>query len=151
MFEWWKRHLISSSENACQCLIHWNNSVTHWKYLKSLQFFILIDFFQALLVFCAVVTGCYCCCCCCCCCNFCCGKYKPRAPEDSGDYHTLNVSCFVSTLIVISAACRLASHWAAYFELSLEIRCRISKKNRLILDLRSIQLLQRGVLKFVWD
>ncbi|CAH0382769.1 unnamed protein product [Bemisia tabaci] len=45
---------------------------------------------KALLVFCAVVTGCYCCCCCCCCCNFCCGKYKPRAPEDSGDYHTLN-------------------------------------------------------------
>ncbi|XP_044743000.1 dnaJ homolog subfamily C member 5 isoform X2 [Chrysoperla carnea] len=45
---------------------------------------------KALFLFCAVVTGCYCCCCLCCCCNFCCGKCKPRAPEETGDYHTLN-------------------------------------------------------------
>lgn len=45
---------------------------------------------KALIIFCGVVTGCYCCCCLCCCCNFCCGKCKPRPPEDSGDYHTLH-------------------------------------------------------------
>lgn len=45
---------------------------------------------KALVLFCGVITGCYCCCCLCCCCNFCCGKCKPRAPEESGDYHTLN-------------------------------------------------------------
>ncbi|XP_075230372.1 cysteine string protein isoform X2 [Lycorma delicatula] len=45
---------------------------------------------KALILFCGVITGCYFCCCCCCCCNFCCGKCKPRPPEDSGDYHTLN-------------------------------------------------------------
>lgn len=45
---------------------------------------------KALFVVCGVLTGCYCCCCCCCCCNFCCGKCKPRPPEDTGDYHTLD-------------------------------------------------------------
>lgn len=46
---------------------------------------------KALILFCGVVTVGYCCCCCfCCCCNFCCGKCKPRPPEESGDYHTLN-------------------------------------------------------------
>ncbi|KAF5284263.1 hypothetical protein FQR65_LT00264 [Abscondita terminalis] len=45
---------------------------------------------KALFVICGIVTGCYCCCCLCCCCNFCCGKCKPRPPEDCGDYHTLN-------------------------------------------------------------
>ncbi|GLV36944.1 Cysteine string protein [Carabus blaptoides fortunei] len=45
---------------------------------------------KALVLFCGVITGCYCCCCLCCCCNFCCGKCKPRPPEESGDYHTLN-------------------------------------------------------------
>ncbi|XP_017785196.1 PREDICTED: dnaJ homolog subfamily C member 5 isoform X2 [Nicrophorus vespilloides] len=45
---------------------------------------------KALFVFCGIITGCYCCCCMCCCCNFCCGKCKPRHPEDSGDYHNLN-------------------------------------------------------------
>lgn len=45
---------------------------------------------KALFVFCAVITGCYCCCCLCCCCNFCCGKCKPRPPEETGDYHTLD-------------------------------------------------------------
>ncbi|XP_076471581.1 dnaJ homolog subfamily C member 5-like [Babylonia areolata] len=41
---------------------------------------------KALVVFCGIITGCYCCCCCCLCCNFCCGKCKPQAPEDMGDY-----------------------------------------------------------------
>ncbi|XP_026273931.1 dnaJ homolog subfamily C member 5 isoform X1 [Frankliniella occidentalis] len=41
-------------------------------------------------LFCGLITGCYCCCCLCCCCNFCCGKCKPRPPEESGDYHTLH-------------------------------------------------------------
>ncbi|XP_046674830.1 dnaJ homolog subfamily C member 5 isoform X2 [Homalodisca vitripennis] len=45
---------------------------------------------KALILFCGVVTGCYFCCCCCCCCNFCCGKCKPRPPEESGDYQTLH-------------------------------------------------------------
>ncbi|XP_049824955.1 dnaJ homolog subfamily C member 5 homolog isoform X2 [Aethina tumida] len=45
---------------------------------------------KALFVVCGIITGCYCCCCLCCCCNFCCGKCKPRPPEDTGDYHTLN-------------------------------------------------------------
>lgn len=45
---------------------------------------------KALFFVCCIATGCYCCCCLCCCCNFCCGKCKPRPPEDSGDYHTLN-------------------------------------------------------------
>ncbi|XP_031330372.1 dnaJ homolog subfamily C member 5 isoform X2 [Photinus pyralis] len=45
---------------------------------------------KALFFICCIATGCYCCCCLCCCCNFCCGKCKPRPPEDSGDYHTLN-------------------------------------------------------------
>jgi len=35
---------------------------------------------KALVIFCGVITGCYCCCCCCCCCNFCCGKYKTQVP-----------------------------------------------------------------------
>uniref|UniRef100_A0A0A9VYX9 Cysteine string protein n=1 Tax=Lygus hesperus TaxID=30085 RepID=A0A0A9VYX9_LYGHE len=48
---------------------------------------------KALILFCGVVTVGYCCCCCfCCCCNFCCGKCKPRPPEESGDYHTLHDS-----------------------------------------------------------
>ncbi|XP_072382369.1 dnaJ homolog subfamily C member 5-like isoform X1 [Diabrotica undecimpunctata] len=45
---------------------------------------------KALFFVCGILTGCYCCCCLCCCCNFCCGKCKPRPPEDTGDYHTLN-------------------------------------------------------------
>ncbi|XP_014294168.1 dnaJ homolog subfamily C member 5 isoform X7 [Halyomorpha halys] len=48
---------------------------------------------KALILFCGLITVCYCCCCCFCCfCNFCCGKCKPRPPEESGDYHTLNDS-----------------------------------------------------------
>ncbi|KAK9499908.1 hypothetical protein O3M35_002847 [Rhynocoris fuscipes] len=46
---------------------------------------------KALILFCGIITACYCCCCCFCCfCNFCCGKCKPRPPEESGDYHTLH-------------------------------------------------------------
>ncbi|ESO99578.1 hypothetical protein LOTGIDRAFT_226229 [Lottia gigantea] len=45
---------------------------------------------KALAIFCCFLTGCYCCCCCCMCCNFCCGKYKPQAPEDEGDYANLH-------------------------------------------------------------
>ncbi|XP_076256680.1 dnaJ homolog subfamily C member 5 homolog isoform X3 [Rhynchophorus ferrugineus] len=45
---------------------------------------------KALFAVCGILTGCYCCCCLCCCCNFCCGKCKPRTPQDTGDYHTLN-------------------------------------------------------------
>ncbi|KAF2897067.1 hypothetical protein ILUMI_09094 [Ignelater luminosus] len=45
---------------------------------------------KALFVVCGILTGCYCCCCLCCCCNFCFGKCKPRPPEETGDYHTLN-------------------------------------------------------------
>ncbi|KDR15509.1 dnaJ homolog subfamily C member 5 isoform X2 [Zootermopsis nevadensis] len=44
---------------------------------------------KSLILFCGIITGCYLCCCCCCFCNFCCGKWKPRQPEDTGDYHTL--------------------------------------------------------------
>ncbi|KAL2737849.1 dnaJ subfamily C member 5-like isoform X1 [Vespula squamosa] len=44
---------------------------------------------KALLVFCAIITACYCCACCCCCCNCCCGKCKQAPPEDSGTYHNL--------------------------------------------------------------
>ncbi|XP_076750182.1 dnaJ homolog subfamily C member 5 isoform X1 [Xylocopa sonorina] len=44
---------------------------------------------KALFIFCSLITACYCCCCCCCCCNFCCGKFKPTPPEDSGAYHNL--------------------------------------------------------------
>ncbi|XP_050725680.1 dnaJ homolog subfamily C member 5-like isoform X7 [Eriocheir sinensis] len=45
---------------------------------------------KALFLFCGIVTGCYFCCCCCCCFNFCCGKCKPRPPDETGDYHNLN-------------------------------------------------------------
>ncbi|XP_076652650.1 dnaJ homolog subfamily C member 5 isoform X2 [Halictus rubicundus] len=46
---------------------------------------------RALFLFCGLITACYCCCCCCCCCNFCCGKCKPTAPENSGAYYNLQV------------------------------------------------------------
>ena len=44
---------------------------------------------KALVLFCGLITACYCCFCCCCCCNFCCGKCKPTPPENSGAYHNL--------------------------------------------------------------
>ena len=49
-------------------------------------------YFQALFLFCGVITGCYLCCCCCCCFNFCCGKCKPRPPDEDGQYANLHVS-----------------------------------------------------------
>ncbi|KOX68999.1 Cysteine string protein [Melipona quadrifasciata] len=51
---------------------------------------------KALFIFCSLITACYCCCCCCCCCNFCCGKFKPTPPEDSGAYHNLQEEFFNS-------------------------------------------------------
>lgn len=46
---------------------------------------------KALVIFCGVITGCYCCCCCFCCCfNFCCGKYKPKMPDEEGEYANLH-------------------------------------------------------------
>ena len=44
---------------------------------------------KALVLFCGLITACYCCCCCCACCNFCCGKCKPTPPESSGAYQNL--------------------------------------------------------------
>ncbi|XP_065569108.1 dnaJ homolog subfamily C member 5-like isoform X2 [Artemia franciscana] len=46
---------------------------------------------KCMLLFCFLITGCCCCCGFCfgCCCNFCFGKFKPRVPEESGDYHNL--------------------------------------------------------------
>ncbi|XP_064601525.1 dnaJ homolog subfamily C member 5-like [Liolophura sinensis] len=45
---------------------------------------------KALMIFCGIITGCYFCCCCCCCCNFCCGKCRPKPPEDDMDYANLH-------------------------------------------------------------
>jgi len=53
-------------------------------------FVVTSNWCKALLVFCGIITGCYCCCCLCCCCNFCCGKCKPRPPEETGDYQNIN-------------------------------------------------------------
>ena len=48
---------------------------------------------QALCLFVGCLTGCYFCCCCCCCCNFCCGKCRPRPPDDEVySYANLRVS-----------------------------------------------------------
>ncbi|XP_024217983.1 dnaJ homolog subfamily C member 5 isoform X1 [Halyomorpha halys] len=59
---------------------------------------------KALILFCGLITVCYCCCCCFCCfCNFCCGKCKPRPPEESGDYHTLNREDRSGTARVVTA------------------------------------------------
>jgi DnaJ family protein C protein 5 len=46
--------------------------------------------FKALITFCGIINGCYRCCCCCCCCNFCCGKCKPREPEETVDCNNLH-------------------------------------------------------------
>ncbi|CAH1787392.1 unnamed protein product [Owenia fusiformis] len=45
---------------------------------------------KGLFIFCGIITGCYCCCCLCCCCNFCCGKCKPRPPDEDGAYANLH-------------------------------------------------------------
>lgn len=42
---------------------------------------------KALFIGCGIITGCYFCCCCCCCFNFCCGKCKPKPPDETGDYY----------------------------------------------------------------
>ena len=47
---------------------------------------------QALFIGCGIITGCYFCCCCCCCFNFCCGKCRPKAPDETGDYHNFQAS-----------------------------------------------------------
>ncbi|XP_032780306.2 dnaJ homolog subfamily C member 5 isoform X1 [Daphnia magna] len=46
---------------------------------------------KALFIGCGILTGCYFCCCCCCCFNFCCGKCKPKAPDETGDYHNFQL------------------------------------------------------------
>lgn len=62
---------------------------------------LISEILQALILFCGIITACYCCCCCFCCfCNFCCGKCKPRPPEESGDYHTLHVSEYLFNLFI---------------------------------------------------
>lgn len=45
---------------------------------------------KGLIILCGILTCCFGCCCCCCCCNFCCGKYKPKPPDE--DYSNLKVS-----------------------------------------------------------
>ncbi|EFX72368.1 hypothetical protein DAPPUDRAFT_110882 [Daphnia pulex] len=47
---------------------------------------------KALFIGCGIITGCYFCCCCCCCFNFCSGKCKPKAPDETGDYHNFQAS-----------------------------------------------------------
>jgi len=46
---------------------------------------------KAILIVCGVVTCCFgFCCCCCCCCNFCCGKYRPKHPDEEAEYFDIN-------------------------------------------------------------
>jgi DnaJ family protein C protein 5 len=47
---------------------------------------------KAGIIGCSIITGCFCCFCCCCCFNFCCGKCKPKMPEDEADYSNFRVS-----------------------------------------------------------
>lgn len=46
--------------------------------------------FKCLFLTCGLITGCYFCCCCCCCCNFCCGKCRPKHPDEEYDYANLD-------------------------------------------------------------
>eukprot|EP00794_Sanderia_malayensis_P016721 gene16721-18415_t len=42
---------------------------------------------KGIMIFCGIITGCYCCCCCFCfCCNFCCGKFKHVVEEEQEQY-----------------------------------------------------------------
>ncbi|RWS25725.1 dnaJ subfamily C member 5-like isoform X1, partial [Leptotrombidium deliense] len=50
---------------------------------------------KGLIIFCGIITCCYFCCCCCCCFNFCCGKYKPKPPEE-GEYADFKASHYFS-------------------------------------------------------
>lgn len=79
---------------------------------------------QALFVVCGILTGCYCCCCLCCCCNFCFGKCKPRPPEDTGDYHTLNVSSFVRFLIFLCFVPKHTLNSFFFFHILGEVVCK---------------------------
>jgi DnaJ-class molecular chaperone with C-terminal Zn finger domain len=47
---------------------------------ENVQIIFLLSsgWFKLLWLCCGILTACYCCCCCC----FCCGKFKPRIPED---------------------------------------------------------------------
>lgn len=56
---------------------------------------------KGLIIVCGILTCCYGCCCCCCCFNFCCGKYKPKPPEDE-DYSNLKV-CRLHCVAVLAA------------------------------------------------
>lgn len=40
---------------------------------------------KALIILGSILTCCCCCCCFGCCCNWCCGKYKPKPPDDGGE------------------------------------------------------------------
>ena len=46
----------------------------------------MLFLWQALFMFCGIITCCYFCCCCLCCCNFCCGKCKPVPDEQWEDF-----------------------------------------------------------------
>ncbi|XP_015181596.1 PREDICTED: dnaJ homolog subfamily C member 5-like isoform X1 [Polistes dominula] len=63
---------------------------------------------KALLLFCGIITACYCCACCCCCCNCCCGKCKQTPPEDSGIYHNLQRDQNPDVNVVTSQPLRFA-------------------------------------------
>ena len=72
--------------------LHFASIVCVFRYWFCVVVEALLRCFQALFVFCGVVTGCYFCCCCCCCCNFCCGKWKPQPNDEEADYSNLQVS-----------------------------------------------------------
>ena len=109
-FEQWWRHITSDfcTLNGNHCSVHaWGSMkylccVLSWHYLQWKTVSSLC-FFQALVIFCGIITGCYCCCCCCLCCNFCCGRCKPQAPEDEGEYANLHVSSVCECLQCVFA------------------------------------------------
>lgn len=73
------------------------SSTNFWSKVAIVNFMLIMQFvnecfFQAMLLFCGLITGCYCCCCCCFCCNYCCGKMKPKPQDEDGAYQNLNVS-----------------------------------------------------------
>ncbi|KAG1677500.1 DnaJ subfamily C member 5 [Nymphon striatum] len=56
----------------------------------DLYFTMNSSWFKCLFTFCGIVTACYFCgCCFCFCCYFCCGKYRPKHPSETGDYSHL--------------------------------------------------------------
>ncbi|KAG1654485.1 DnaJ subfamily C member 5 [Nymphon striatum] len=69
----------------------------------DLYFTMNSSWFKCLFTFCGIVTACYFCgCCFCFCCYFCCGKYRPKHPSETGDYSHLQFYQFV--LIIESDA-----------------------------------------------